>query len=265
MARLTIVRDKSELSTVAAGRIASLIQQAIARRQEAAICLAGGGTPDGVYEALADPVRPWRGRIDWTHVHLFWGDERNVPPNHPESNFGLVNRTLIQRVDIPESNIHRIRGELAAVDAGREYDAILRTRRAQIDHALFDVTLLGIGANAHIASLFPVSPLLHEYRFRAATASTAPQTGCGDSPLLAAGVWIPELNQWRITLTPAALLDSDAIIVIATGSEKAVAVAAAIQGPEDVLGYPAQLLRDTGDRVEWIVDEAAAGKLSSSI
>ncbi len=88
MARLTVVRDKAEMSETAAERITSLIEGAIVIRNAAAISLTGGHTPDLLYEYLADPDRPWRARIDWARVHLFWGDERNVPPDHPESNFG---------------------------------------------------------------------------------------------------------------------------------------------------------------------------------
>jgi len=155
MARLTLVRNKTEISATAAERITSLIEGAIAIRQAAAISLTGGHTPDQLYEFLADPDRPWGARIDWTRVHLFWGDERNVPPDHPESNFGLASRTLIQRVPVDASRVHRMRGELSGVDAGREYDVILRTRRNEISGPLFDVMLLGIGADAHIASIFP--------------------------------------------------------------------------------------------------------------
>ena len=252
------------MSATAAERITSLIEAAISGRGAAAICLTGGNTPDQLYECLADSARPWRGRIDWTRVHLFWGDERNVPPDRPESNFGLANRTLIQHVRIPASNVHRIRGELAAVDAGRRYDAILHARRAHTDGALFDVMLLGIGANAHIASIFPHSPLFSPPSPRRGSGETGedPPYGVRNSSTgrqdeLATGVWVPELTQWRITLTPAALLDSHSIIVLAAGSTKADAIAAAIKGDPDVTRYPAQLLRDAGDRVEWIVDQAA--------
>ena len=160
MAQLTVVRDKAEMSETGAERITSLIEGAIVIRNAAAISLAGGHTPDLLYAYLADPDRPWRARIDWARVHLFWSDERNVPPDHPESNFGLATRTLIQHVPSPASHVHRMRGELPAIDAGREYDVMLRARRAEITGPLFDVTLLGIGVDAHIASIFPDSPLL---------------------------------------------------------------------------------------------------------
>jgi 6-phosphogluconolactonase len=304
MAQLTVVRDKAQISETGAERITSLIEGAIVIRNAAAISLTGGHTPDLLYEYLADPDRPWRARIDWARVHLFWSDERNVSPDHPESNFGLANRTLIQHVPIPASHVHRMRGERPAVDAGREYDVMLRARRDEIAGPLFDVTLLGIGVDAHIASIFPDTPLLlrgpkgstpHVHSDPSGTdlSSTgtalfssgadlsssgadlsssgadllaAPKPRSGEGGLgpraLATGVWVPKLNQWRITQTPPALLDSTAIIVMAAGSTKADAIATSIGGELNVSRYPAQLLRAADDRVEWIVDDAAARSVS---
>lgn len=250
MARLRIVPDKTAMSETAAARIAAVVEAAVAERGLAAVSLTGGQTPDLLYETLADESRPWRRRIDWQRLHVFWGDEREVPPDHPDSNYGLAYRLLLRHVDIPETHIHRMRGELPASDAGKVYDAILRARRDQTAGPLFDVMLLGIGSNAHIASIFPGSPLL----LRGADRS-------GPQAPLATGVAVPELSQWRITMTPNALLDSADIMMIASGASKADAIAAAIEAPADVHQYPAQLLREAGDRVEWIIDSAAAARL----
>src|SRR5262245_45703800 len=160
MAQLKVLSDKSAMSEAAAERVTWLVGTAVTARGVAALSLTGGTTPDLLYQFLADPNRPWRDRIDWPHVHLFWSDEREVPPGRPQSNFGLANRLLLQHVPVPATQVHRMHGEMPASDAGRLYDALLRARRAQIAGPLFDVTLLGIGANAHIASIFPHSPLL---------------------------------------------------------------------------------------------------------
>ena len=245
MARVTVTADKVAMSEAAAERIASLIEAAIADRGAAAVSLTGGDTPDLLYQMLADDRRPWRQRIDWARLHLFWGDEREVPPDHPESNYGLAHRTLLQHVNVLDTHVHRMRGELPASDAGRLYDAVLRARRDQTAAPLFDVMLLGIGSNAHIASIFPGSPLL----------------AGREAPPYAAGVSVPELSQWRITMTPVALLDSASIIMIASGASKADAIEAAIEGPLDAQHYPAQLLRAANDRLEWIIDSAAAARL----
>src|SRR5205823_12399911 len=106
MARLTLVADKVAMSETAADRITSLIESAVATRGLAAVSLTGGDTPDLLYQFLADPNRPWRARIKWEHLHTFWGDEREVPPDHPESNFGLAHRLLIQHVPIPDTQVH---------------------------------------------------------------------------------------------------------------------------------------------------------------
>ena len=284
MARLTTFRDQAAMIEAAAERIASLVGAAITARGAAAVALSGGSTPQPLYELLAREDHPWRARIDWPRVHLFWSDERNVPPDQPGSNFDMANRALIQHVPIPPSHLYRMRGELPAVEAGPLYDAILSARRDQTRGSLFDVLLLGIGADAHIASIFPESPLLMAGRegppymcgadLSGPRGEPDPSTSSGSSRVLsrderlaphveelAAGVWVPRLRQWRITLTPPALVDPDAIIMIASGAAKADAVAAAIDGPEDVARYPAQLLRAAGDQVEWILDEAAAKDL----
>jgi len=263
MAQLKVTADKTSMSEAAAERVAWLVESAVKARGVAAVSLTGGTTPDLLYQFLADPNRPWRDRIDWTHVHLFWSDEREVPPGHPESNFGLANRLLIQHVPVPATQIHRIHGELPASDAGRLYDALLRARRAQTAGPLFDLMLLGIGANAHVASIFPNSPLL-VHGPEGPAPHPADQSGADLSEPrqpLAAGVHVPEISQWRTTMTPPALLDSAAIIVIANGSSKADAVAATLEGSLDLARYPGQLLRAAGPHVEWIIDSAASARL----
>jgi 6-phosphogluconolactonase len=246
MAQLTVVPDKAAMSQAAAERITTAIESAISARGSAAVSLTGGDTPDLLYTSLADSGRPWRSRIDWHRLHVFWGDERAVPPHHPESNYGLAYRLLLQHVDVPADHVHRMRGELPATDAGALYDDELHAYQHLQTGPLFDVMLLGIGSNAHIASLFPGSSLL--------TDTAAPER-------LAAGIFVAELNRWRITMTPRALLDARRIVMIASGPAKAQAIAAALEAPLDIPRYPAQMLRQAGDAVEWIIDAAAAARL----
>jgi 6-phosphogluconolactonase len=234
VAVVTVLTDHEALAAAAATRVASLVGSAIAARRRANLCLAGGQTPRRLYSLLADPSHSFGSTIDWTRVHVFWGDERQVPPDHAESNFGMAHRALLAHVPIPADQIHRIRGELAdAAEAANEYQMTLS--------GLLDVALLGLGADGHIASIFPGSPLLIPDRLNRVAA-----------------VRVEHLHAWRITLTPSALLDARALVVLVSGADKAAAVRAALNGPDDVRKWPAQLLRVAGDRVEWFIDSAAA-------
>jgi 6-phosphogluconolactonase len=262
VAIVTVLRDRDALAAAAAERVTSLIEASMAVRPAARVCLSGGHTPQRLYELLADGSRPWRARIDWARVHVFWSDERHVPPDHRDSNFGMAHRALLAHVPVPATQVHRMRGELAdAAEAAREYDEIL----LRIDsRPLFDVMLLGLGEDAHIASIFPRSPLLDDIPEPAEAGLHAGMgVGTGFSRpggSRAAAVWVEPLQAWRLTLTPSALLDARATVMVVAGAGKAAAVSAALDGPEDVTRWPAQLIRAAGDRVEWLIDSAAAGR-----
>jgi 6-phosphogluconolactonase len=249
VAVVTVVAEGDAFVGTAAGRIASLVQDAITTRSSAVVCLTGGDTPGPVYERLADP----RSHLGWPRVHLFWGDERHVPPDHPESNFGLARRTLLDRVPVPDSHVHRIRGEIKdANEAAVAYDQEMGIGFSQAGRRsrTFDLVLLGLGQDAHIASIFP--------------GTTFPTPTDSDEGPRVAAVWVEHLNAWRITLTPLALLDARAIVVMVAGAKKAGAVRAALELPLDVKRWPAQVLRAAGDRVEWILDRGAASQVQSS-
>jgi 6-phosphogluconolactonase len=250
MAAVAILDDEIALAEAVADRLTAIAAHAAATFGNATICLTGGRTPERVYRLLADPMRAWRGRVDWGVIHLFWGDERHVPPHHPDSNYGMAARALIEQVPIPPAHVHRMRGELPdASAAAAEYEAQLRDgfERALRRDQTFDLMLLGLGEDAHIASIFPGSPLLEEK----------------PAPRHVAAVWAPHLNAWRITLTPPALLDARRIVMLVSGEKKADAIRAALETPTDVKRWPAHLLREADGRVEWFLDRAAAGKLSA--
>lgn len=265
MANLNIESDAETLAAAAARRLGVLLRDACHRHGTAHICLTGGQTPRETYNRLARAAP--KDTVDWNRVHLFWGDERLVPPDHEDSNFGMADAALILPAAIPARNIHRIHGELPdAAQAARDYDRTLE-RFARAGRARFDVVLLGLGADGHIASLFPHSPLLPAGRGPLDPADPTASVDEGArlqnerrTPL-AADVWVPSLQRWRITLTPRALLDAEAIVMLTAGATKAAAVQAVLQGSEDVAQWPAQLLRRAGDRVEWWMDGAAASRL----
>jgi 6-phosphogluconolactonase len=263
MAQLTIADDESELARLAAERLTQLIEGTVAARGTAFVSLTGGTTPRRLYATLADAREPWRDRIAWSQIHFFWGDERHVPSEHPDSNYGMAKATLLDHVPVRPDHVHRIRAELPdAREAAAEYDRQLDLVASASTHGsvasgsahssvasafrrkepFFDLMLLGVGEDAHIASIFPGWPGL---------AGSEP-------PRRVAAVWASHLGAWRITLTPDAILDSRAIVVLASGENKAHAVRAALEEPLDVTKYPAQLLRAAGDRVEWFLDRAAA-------
>jgi len=249
MAQLTVAEDEETLAQSAAERLTTLIERSIAARGNAVVSLTGGSTPRRLYALLGDEAHPWRERINWARLHLFWGDERCVSPDQPGSNFGMARSALLDRVSVPSSQIHRMRGEIAdAQYAAEEYAHELRAGFAAAGRVdlTFDIMLLGLGEDAHVASIFPGSALLRR-----------PLTGRHE---LTAAVLAPDLKAWRITLTPPALLDARAIVMLVSGAKKAAAVGAAIDGPLDPARWPAQLLRQAGERVEWMLDrEAAAG------
>jgi 6-phosphogluconolactonase len=247
VAQIIVLSDQETLAATAADRFVALTRAAIEARHRTAVCLAGGTTPRRLYELLADPTRPWRTKIDWRRLHLFWGDERPVPPDHAQSNFGMAFRALIDHAPIEPEHIHRIRGELTDLaEAARQYQIEIGP------YGPFDAVLLGIGSDGHIASIFPGSPLLDS------SAARVPSPG-----ERVAAVWVEQLGSWRITLTPQALLDARAVLVLVAGRDKAGAVAAALEGPEDTTRWPAQLLRRAGGRVEWLMDAAAAQRLAA--
>ena len=248
MGTVKILKDAEAVAVAAAAYLTERIKTAVGSTGAAFVTLSGGRSPQRLYECLADDVGPWRSQIDWSRLYLLWSDERHVPPNHPESNFGMAERALLRHVPIPASQIHRIPSEQPdASGAARAYEHRLRTAFAAAGRCdtTCDVRLLGLGEDAHIASVFRDSSLL----------DSTPGAE------IAAAVWAPHLNAWRITLTPAAIVDSRAILMIATGAAKAAAVQASLEGVADVRRFPAQLLRIVDDRVTWMIDQAAAALL----
>ena len=158
MANLNIETDAATLGAATARRLAVLLRDACHRHGTAHFCLTGGQTPRDTYVQLATAAA--KDTVDWGRVHLFWGDERLVPPDHEDSNFGMADEALILPAAIPSRNIHRIHGELPdAAQAARDYERTLE-RFARAGRPRFDVVLLGLGADGHIASLFPHSPWL---------------------------------------------------------------------------------------------------------
>jgi 6-phosphogluconolactonase len=189
-----------------------------------------------LFEALAARC------FDWNKIHLFWVDERAVPPSDPQSNYRLAAEALLMPAKFPPRNVHRIRGEFRPEVAARCYATEIRDffglEEGEMPH--FDVIHQGIGADAHTASLFPGEPLLE------------------DREGIAAAVFVEKLAQWRITLLPGVLLAARHTVLLATGADKAEAVRAVFHEPYDPKRYPAQMAPHQGRGVAWFLDQAAA-------
>jgi 6-phosphogluconolactonase len=223
-----VVEDADAVARRAAGWIADAVRKTVEERGRCALALAGGSSPRKCYELL--PAQP---RVPWDRVEFFFGDERAVPPDSPDSNYRMAWETFLRHLPVTASQIHRMeveQGDLATV--AREYEALLPDS--------FDVLLLGIGVDGHTASLFPHAPSLSERDRRVMPVA-------GGDPLVQ-----------RLTITPPVIQSAGRILVIATGAEKAEVAARALEGADDVAGVPAQLARDG----TWILDRAAARALT---
>lgn len=232
MTRLTVAPDAERAAEVVAALAAGAVSEARTARGTAHLALAGGETPRRAYELLATRLADWEG------VELWFGDERAVPPEHPQSNFRMVAETLLAGAGIPPERVHRLRGELEPQAAARSYAAELRERvpRDSCGVPVLDLALLGLGEDGHTASLFPGDPAL-EAR--------------GE---LCVVVHAPKPPSVRITLTLEVLRAARRTALLATGPAKAAAVAAVLAGPS--LEAPASLLG--GAATELIVDAEAA-------
>jgi 6-phosphogluconolactonase len=207
------------------------------------VALAGGNTPRRVYELLAS--ERFKHRVEWTQVHLFFGDERCVPPDHPDSNYLMAYETLISRVPIPAKNVHRIIGEGNPEEGARLYENQLRAFFAGVSWPRFDLVLLGMGADGHTASLFPGSDALKE-KSKWVTATKR-----------------EKLKQDRITLTLPVFNHAAHIMFVVTGNEKAARLAEVVEKQSSADRMPAQEIQPVNGSLEWLIDKAAAAKLKA--
>lgn len=232
-----VLPDLNTLSAAAAAASVDAITSAVNRTGQCALVLSGGSTPRTLYQLLASE---WRNRIPWANVHLFWGDERYVPHDNPDSNYRMAKDALLDHVPCPPANIHPMRTDFREPDeAARAYEATLRDYFAGQPRR-FGLVLLGLGEEGHTASLFPKSPALAE-RHRWVVAVRAP----ADPPM-------------RLTLTLPALTRADAIYFLVAGSNKARAFHHVIAADADPNEYPAAAIRDAGGTVIWWLDRQAA-------
>ena len=240
---VVVLPDAGALAVEAAGRFADIARDQIALRGRLTVALSGGSTPRALFRLLARP--PLSGDIDWARVHVFWGDERTVPPDDDQSNYRMGREELLVHVPVPVEQIHRIQAENRPDEAAASYEQVLREvfGLAVGEPPDFGLMLLGIGADGHTASLFPGTRALEE-----------------TDRLVVENV-VPQLDTTRITVTAPVITEAANILVLVAGADKADAVQRALEAPYDPDQTPSQIIRTAVGRVTWLLDEAAASRL----
>lgn len=233
--RIVEVFDSAgDLFRAAAHRVAEMISECEGKKPSCAIALSGGSTPKCLYELLA---RGEGGAIDWKRVHVFFSDERNVPPDDQESNYRMAKESLFSSGLIPEANIHRIRGESAADEAASSYQNEIHNLLG--NNPIFDLVLLGLGPDGHTASLFPDSPALQENK------------------KLVAANRVDKLKSDRITFTYPLLNRAAHVMFLVSGLDKANIVRAVLSGEGD---YPSQRVKPPKGELLWMLDKDSASQ-----
>jgi 6-phosphogluconolactonase len=239
-----VFETPEEVAAASAARFVALAREAVAARGAFGVALAGGNTPRRVYELLAGGEL--RGQVSWPSVHVFFGDERCVPPDDAESNYRMAREALLSRVPIPDENVHRIEGRGDAAANASRYEDELRGFFGDADRPRFDLVMLGMGDDGHTASLFPATTVLEE------------------SAAWAAAVWVEKLRAWRITLTAPAVNAARHVMFLVNGAGKAARLREVLRGARDPQRLPAQLIRPAEGTLEWLIDRAAAAELDDA-
>ena len=248
-ASVEIFADAGALTLKAGDLFLRLAQDAVARREIFTVALSGGLTPKGLYTLMATD-KSLRAAVPWSKIHFFFGDERHVPPDSPDSNFRMVDEAMLQRLPPGSTHIHRILGELAdAAEAASRYEAEMKDffethGLVEEDLPRFDLIFLGLGPEGHTASLFPESLALQEtHRWVVAN-------------------WVEKLKTHRITLTFPVLNNAGDVVLLVAGSAKAQIMADVLERTADVPKYPVQSVQPRSGTERWMLDKAAASQLS---
>ena len=241
--KIIVLDDLQALYVRAAEEIAHFAGEAVCMHGEFTLCLSGGSTPAATYELLATRFKL---SVDWKELQFFWGDERCVPPTDPANNYGMANRTMLSKLALNPSQIHRIRGEDTPENAARDYEEELSSffGLAEGNFPRFNLVLLGLGDNAHTLSLFPGDPAIHE------------------SERLAIAVKVDAPEPHRVTLTAPVVNNAARVMFMVGGASKAQAAKNVLEGPRDPDQFPAQLIQPIDGELVWLLDKSAARLLS---
>src|SRR5690242_13807960 len=236
---LDIAESPQAAATACAAWVLQELRAVLAIQHVARIAVSGGSSPKLMFGTFAKTP------FDWSRVHVYWVDERCVPPDDPQSNYKLAKETWLAPSGVPPENIHRIAGELPPAEAAAKYVEEIRKSFGlrKSDLPAFDIIHRGMGADAHTASLFPGEPLI------------------GDRTGIAAAVHVAKLNMDRVTLLPEVLLKAKKTIILTSGEDKAEALHNVLRGPEDPFRFPCQLAARGNPNCIWFVDRSATSKL----
>jgi len=240
-----VVPDAEALAAAAAERFTAAAEKAAAARGRARIAISGGSTPKAAFALLADPGQPWRKRMPWEKLELFWVDERCVPPENAESNYRMTREAMLDKVPLKPEQVHRMEGELDPEAAAARYESLLRNtfrlEGAECPH--FDLVALGMGPDGHTASLFPHTQALSEMG-RLVTANHVVQK-----------------ETWRVTLTWPVINNAASVFFLIGGADKAQVLHEVFTGPFDQERLPSQLIWPSSGILTLILDQAAAALL----
>jgi 6-phosphogluconolactonase len=239
---LHIYRDPESLSVAVAEVITGLIIKKLRSNERFTLLLSGGNTPKKLYSLLAKDE--YRERINWKRIHVFFGDERIVPFSDERNNGRMAKEALIDHTPIPRDQVFYIDTERNVNEAVDEYEKILH-QYFDGEHFSFDLSLMGMGEDAHTLSLFPGSPVIKEKK------------------RWVVSLYLEEQKAHRISLTPAIVNKSNEIFFLVTGQSKATAMSNVLKGSFQPERYPAQLIRPTNGDIHWYIDESAGSKLNS--
>ncbi len=241
------VSQPQQLFEIAAKNFCQITEDALSRTRRMTVALAGGSTPKALYTLLA--TDPYRTMVDWSKIHVFWGDERHVPPDHQDSNYRMAHESLLSQVPIVASHVYRIQGEWPhASEAAQDYEDTLRKVFSLTSGALpcFDLILLGMGPDGHTASLFPGTDVVHE------------------SLKWVAAPWVEKFQTHRVTLTPVVLNQARHVMFMVSGEDKAAALHEVLEGHSQADLYPSQVVNPEAGELLWLVDDKAASLLQNT-
>lgn len=240
---ITIYENVDALGSAVAELFLKKACLAVAERGRFTVSLAGGQTPQRIYEMLAKP--PYSHQIPWEGIHIYWGDERYVPADDIRSNQLMARKAFLDHVPIPQQQIHPIVCNSTPEQAAKDYEEVIASTFSE-EEPQFDFIFLGLGSDGHTASLFPNTSVLQEKKH---------WTG---------HVYLPELDSHRVTLTAPLINQARTLAFLVTGDSKAQIVCEVLEGPQDHLRLPSQMITPKNGELFWFLDQGASKLLNAN-